>query len=187
MGRAAGVRGAEPPAGGGPVEFGDFLAGAVAVLEVIQLRAVVYDVAVDIALRITNLAVGQQEDFAGKSISPAVDGLAGAASRSVWNFDLLDLRLDIRVEPGKEGAVQVRLDGAVGVVVDVGAVPLTGFKDVLAQQPGPVAGGVVKAGGLALVDDDVIHQRPVFFQLDNTAYRFRAELYSCHCVSSLWI
>ena len=120
-------------------------------------------------MRHADFRTGQQEDFRGQAVGPAVDGLAVAGAGAVGKFDLLDLRLDVGVEQGEELIVQVCVDGAGGVVVDVGAVPLAVFVDVLHQQPHAVTARVVGGAGLSLVNDDEVSRRAADFQLDGRA------------------
>ena len=96
---------------------------AVSLLEIGQLCAVVADVLVDVALGIADLTVGEQENLAGQSVGSAVHGSAGAAAGAVGDFYLLDGVADVGVDQVEPGAVEVAADGAVGVVVDVAAVP----------------------------------------------------------------
>ena len=107
--------GAQPPVGGGPVQICDLLAGAVAVLEIVQLGALtVRDIAVYVGLGVAHLGGGQQENFAGQAAGSAVDSGACSAAGTVRDFNLLDLGLNVFVKAGKKGAVQVAFQRTVG-------------------------------------------------------------------------
>lgn len=75
----------------------------------------------------------QQEDFSGKTIRTSSKAATRAGSVLVRNLYLFDCVLDVRLEQVQKRAVQIGMDGAVSVVVDVRAVPCTGFIDVFKQ------------------------------------------------------
>ena len=116
-------------------------------------------------MRHADFRAGKQEDFRGQAVGPAVDARTIAGAGTIREFDLLDLGLDVLVEKVEEGAIEVAVDCAGGVVVDVGAVPLAVFVDVLHQQPNAVTARVIRGAGLALVDNDEVSRCAADFQL----------------------
>lgn len=122
-----------------------------------------------------NLDVGQQENLRTQAVRPAIDVHAGATSGAVRDFRLSDLGPDVGVDQVEERAVQVAVDGAVGIVIDVGAVPLSALIQILHQQPCAVAGLVVDGRRLSLLDNNEVPQSAVDFNLDDTAYGLAAE------------
>ena len=72
------------------------------------------------------------------------------------------------------------MDIAIGIIVDVTAMPLTVLVDVLHQKPCAVAAIVIDAGRLALMDNDEVSGKTIYFQLDDAANTLGAELYRCH-------
>ena len=111
----------------------------------------------------------EQENFCRQAVRAAGDGRRRAAAFAVRELYLLDGVLDVRLEQVQERAVQVGMDGAVGIIVGVQAVPCTVFIDVLHQKPCAVAAIVIDAGRLALMDNDEVSGRTIYFQLDGAA------------------
>ena len=77
-----------------------------------------------------DLGRAEQENLCRKTVRPGGDSLSVAGTGTVRDLDLLDCLLNVRVEHRKEGAIEVRMDSAVCVVVDIRAVPLTVFINV---------------------------------------------------------
>ena len=122
----------------------------------------------------------EQENLRRQAVRAAGNGLGRAAAFAVREFYLLDGVLDVRLEQVQERAVQVGVDGAVGVIVSVRAMALAVFVDVLHQQPSTVAAIVIDAGRLALMDDDEIFGRTIYFQLDGAADCFGTQGHISH-------
>lgn len=122
-----------------------------------------------------DLDVGQQENLRTQAVRPAVDAHAGAAAGTVRDFRLPDLGPDICVDQVEELVVEPLVDGAVGIVIDVGAMPLAAFVQVFHQQPCAIAGLVVDGRRLPLLDNDEVPQGAIDFNLDDTANGFAAE------------
>ena len=153
-----------------------------AVLKVRQPSAVNGKIAV-VALREANFIAGKKEDFAGQAAGPAGHGAVGGAVY-IGELDLLYLRPDVGVKFVEPGVVEVAVDFAVFVVVGVGAVPALLLQAILQKEPGAVAGCVVKAGRLALVDHDEVPEGPVNLQFNDAANGLCAEFDRCHFVAS---
>ena len=175
------VRRAGPPVGGGAVQVCDALvicAGSGPQLEVCQFCAVFRQVA---PRRLTaHFNIGEQKHFGAQTICAAVDSHAGAGAGAVGNLGLLDLVADVCIDQVEEGAVEVAVDGAAGIIIDVGTVPLAVFVDVLHQEPGAVAALIVDVGRLALVDYDEVPQGTADFDFNDTSYGFGAKCGGCH-------
>ena len=184
---AAGVRGAEPPVGGAAVQVRNTSllgGGSVAGDKIVQLGAVVREVGT-LVVGEAYLSTRQQENLAAQSVGPVAVGSAGAAVLTVRDFDLLDSVADVGVVAVDPGAVQVGLNIRALQYVGVPGVPHPVLSDVLPQQPGSVATGVIGAGRAALVDHDVVDGGTVLLELDDGAYRLGAKCDTCHRDTSL--
>ena len=89
---------------------------------------------------------------------------------AIRNLYLLDGVLDARLDQIQECAVQVGMDGAVGIIVGGRAIPLAAFVDVLHQQPRSGAAIVIDAGRLALMDNDKVSGRTIYFDFNDAAH-----------------
>ena len=127
-----------------------------------------------------DLSGAEQEDLRGKSAGTAGHGLSITGSLSVRDFHLLDGIPDIGLKQVQEGRIQVVVDGAVLVVVVVGAVPLSAFIAVLHQKPRSITARVVHGAGLPLVDNDEIFRSTIDLQLHGTADCLGAQSNRCH-------
>ena len=155
---------------GAAVELADLLAGSVAVLEIGQLRAIVANVLVCVVLCVAHFTIGQQEDFDGKPVCPAVYRPARSAAGPIWDLHLLDLGLNVRVKLGKNRAVEIAVYLTVGVVVHVRTVPAFGFQAIFHQKPRSVTACVIERGRAALVYHQKFPHSAVKFQLNNAAH-----------------
>ena len=122
----------------------------------------------------------EQEDFGAQAVGAAGDGFAGAGALAVGNLYLLDHSLDLRVEQPQECAIQIAVNGAVFVIIYVGAVPLAVFINVFHQKPGAVAALIVHRARFALMDDQKLFWSTIYIQLYDTANRHGTQSSRCH-------
>ena len=153
---AVGARGAEPPDGGRAVQFCNALVQrrrAGPRLKVGQLRAILRKILV-VAGRPPYFVTGQQEDLRGQTVRAALVRAARTAVLAIRELYLLDCALNIAIKQFQECVVQVRVDVAAFVLVDISALPNTILVDVLHQQPSAVARLIVYRTGLALMNNN---------------------------------
>ena len=117
---------------------------------------------VGIGVAFTQLREGQQENRALQSAHIPV-----AVAGGVADFGGADEGADVSVQQVFVGAVEPAINGAAGVGVHIGAVPLPLVIHILADHQGPP--GPVEAAFIVVLGNIEVHQRAVFFQLDNTA------------------
>lgn len=117
-----------------------------------------------------DLSGAEQEDLRGKSAGTAGHGLSITGSLSVRDFHLLDGIPDIGLKQVQEGRIQVVVDGAVLVVVVVGAVPLAVLIDVLTKEPCTITRAIIQRTWQALMNTQVILSNSVLIELDYTSY-----------------
>ena len=101
---AAGVRGAEPPAGGRAVQVRNALVQRRRTgsgLEVRQLRTIYREVEV-VAGREANLVAGQQENLAEQAVSTALIRAAGTTILAIRKLYLLDCALNVAIKQVQE-------------------------------------------------------------------------------------
>ena len=170
VGREAQVRRAQPPKHGASVELCDLLTGSVSVPEVGQFCAIVTNITVDVGFCVAHFPIGQQENFCGKPVGPAVHCPARSAAGPIGDLYLFDLGLYVFVKLGKNRAVKIAVYLAVCVVVHVRTVPALGFQAVFHQQPYAVTACVIERGRAALVNHQKFPHSAVKFQLNNASH-----------------
>ena len=129
-----------------------------------------------------NFRCAQQEDLAGQTVCSLLRRTTRTAVLAIRELDLLDCALNVAIKQFQERVVQVRVDVAAFVLVDISALPNAVLVDVLHQQPSAVARLVVHAGRLTLMHDDELSRLAVDRQLDGTANGLGAQKHICHFV-----
>ena len=163
---AGGVGGAGPVPGGGAVQGGgpQRVLAAVPVREVVQQGPFVGQAGL-LGGGGAHLPHGQQKRLSAHPRAAAVD----AAAVGIGQLDGLDRLPDAAVQQLEKSAVQPGVQQGSGVIVAVVPDPLG--VNVLHQQPGAFAAGVVDAGvGVALMDHHKRGVRAVNLQRDGTAH-----------------
>ena len=134
-----------------------------AAFEISQLRALVDGYRVYVVE--ARFGRTEQENFCGQSVGAAIDGSpehgTAFAVRYLYLFNGV---LDARLKQIQERAVQVGMDGAVGVGIVIQAMPLAIFVDVLHQNPCAVAACIVDAR----IRDTLMHHNEIS---DGTTHR----------------
>ena len=128
---------------------------------------------VHVGVGLAQLRGGQQEH------GPLQGGLAVVpVAGSVVDFGGAHRRADVGVQQVLVGAVEPGVNGAAGVGVDVGAVPLALVITVLADHQHPP--GSVQPAFIVLLGNVKLHQHAVFLELDDGALCLAAKGDSCH-------
>ena len=153
------VRGAGPLGGGAPVAVGNPQGGRNGQGGALR---------VDIGVGLPQLSEGQGKDGPLQGANGVV-----AVAGGVLDFRGADDPTDVCVKQVFVGAVEPAINGAGGVGIDIGAVPLAGVIAVLAdhQRAAHAVEGVL----IVVLGNIEAHQLAVFLELDDTAHSFVAQ------------
>lgn len=128
-----GARGAEPPEGGRAAQVRNSLR----VNTIGDARSKIAQCCtfarVDIAVLVVNFRCAQQEDLAGQTVCSLLRRTTRTAVLAIRELYLLDCALNVAIKQFQERVVQVRVDVAAFVLVDISALPNTVLVDVLHQ------------------------------------------------------